>query len=124
MLSLLKCVFKEYYYLLMKMVVDSVTVALTITNLDQIYDGQVMFGLACILPMLTIVHSIIKFAQLQDVFMCDFIVTISLYRTNLCQMYCAKSSKFMGDAIIKHLNGLMECIDNIVSMKWITYSKI
>jgi hypothetical protein len=39
MLSLLKCVFEEYYPSLMKMVVDSAIVALAITNLDQMYDG-------------------------------------------------------------------------------------
>jgi hypothetical protein len=108
----------------MKMVVDSAIVALAITNLDQIYDGQVMFGLAYILPLLIVVHFVIKFAQLQDVFVCDFIATISLYKTNLCQMYCAKSSKFKGDAIIKIFNGPVECIDGTISMKRITYLNI
>ncbi len=74
--------------------------------------------------MLIVMHSVIKFAQLQDVFVCDFIVTISLYKTNLCQMYCAKSSKFKGDAIIKQFNVLVECIDETISMKWITYLNI
>jgi hypothetical protein len=68
--------------------------------------------------MLTIVHSLIKFAQLQDVFICDFIIAIFFCKTNLFKMYCDQSPGFHGDTI-KHFNGLVECDGDTNSMKWI-----
>ncbi len=47
-----------------KMGIDSTIVALATNNVDQLYDVQVMIGLAKLLLMLTIVHSFVKFAQL------------------------------------------------------------
>ncbi len=41
---------------------DSTIVAQATTNLDQLCDVQVMIGLSCLMPMLVIVHSLIKFA--------------------------------------------------------------
>ncbi len=62
MLSPLKCVFEAYQPLLMKMTIDLTTMVLATSNLDKFYDVQMMFGLTCLLLMLTIVHSFIKFA--------------------------------------------------------------
>ncbi len=83
MLSPMECVLEKYYLLLMKLVFDSIIVALVTSNLDQLYDVQMMFNLASLLPMLVIVHFLIKFAQLQDAFMCDVNVAICLCNTNL-----------------------------------------
>jgi hypothetical protein len=49
MLSPLKCMFEEYQPLLMKMVVDSTTMALATSNLDKFCDVQMMFDLTCLL---------------------------------------------------------------------------
>jgi hypothetical protein len=62
----MECVLEKYYLLLMKIVFDSIIVALVTSNLDQLYDVQMMFSLASLLPRLVVVHSLIKFAQLQD----------------------------------------------------------
>jgi len=64
MLSALKCVFEKYQPLLMNMVIDSTTMALATSNLGKFYDVQMKFGLTCLLPMLTVVHSSTKFTQL------------------------------------------------------------
>lgn len=48
----------------MKMVVDSTIVTLVASNVDQLCDVQVMLDFAWLLPMLTIVHSSIKFDEL------------------------------------------------------------
>jgi hypothetical protein len=64
MLSPLKCVFEAYQPLLMKMTIDSTTTVLVASNLDKFNDVQMMFGLTCVLLMLTVVHFSIKFAQL------------------------------------------------------------
>jgi hypothetical protein len=73
-------VFEAYQPLLMKMVIDSTTMVLAASNLDKFCDVQMMFGLTWLLPMLIVVHSSIKFAQLHNVFVCDFIAIVSLYK--------------------------------------------
>ncbi len=90
MLSPLKCVFEKDQPLLMKMAIDSTTMALATSNLGKFYDVQMMFGLTCILPMLTVVHSSIKFAQLHNVFMCDFIAIISFCKMGVNFLRCTK----------------------------------
>ncbi len=55
MLNLLKHVLEKYYHLLMKMEIDSTIVTLATSNLVDFYDVQVMFNLACLLFLLTIV---------------------------------------------------------------------
>jgi hypothetical protein len=68
--------------------------------------------------MLIVVHSLIKFDQFQDVFVFNLIVVVSLCKENLFQMYCDQSFGFQGDAF-KHFNGLVECVDDTISMRWI-----
>jgi hypothetical protein len=58
----MECVLEKYCPLLMEIVIDSIIVALVASNLDQLYDVQMMFSLASLLPMLVVVHSLIKFA--------------------------------------------------------------
>ncbi len=38
-------------------------------------------------------------------------------------MYCDQSFEFKGN-VFNHFNGLMKCIDDIISMRWITYLNI
>jgi hypothetical protein len=90
MLNPLKCVFEEYQPLLMKMAIDLITMALAVSNLGKFYDVQMMFGLTCLLPILIIVHSSIKFAQLHNVFVCDFIAIISICKMSANSLRCTK----------------------------------
>jgi hypothetical protein len=50
--------------------------------------------------------------------MSDFFVVVSLYKANLFEMYCDQSFGFQGDAF-KHFDGLVECVDDTISMRWI-----
>jgi hypothetical protein len=77
-----------------------------------------MFGLSCLMPLLVVVHSLIKFAQLQDVFVCNFIVAISICKANLLQMYFNQTFGFRGDAF-KHFNQLVDCTHETICIKWI-----
>jgi len=78
-----------------------------------------MIGLSCLMPMLVVVHFLIKFSQLQDVFVCDFIATISICKANFFQMYFTQTSRFKGDAF-KHFNQLVDYIHETICMNWIT----
>jgi len=37
--------------------------------------------------MLEFVHDLMKFVQVRDVFMCDYILVIKIYQFDLCKMY-------------------------------------
>jgi hypothetical protein len=78
-----------------------------------------MFGLSCLMPMLVVIYSFIKFAQLQDVFVCNYIVAISICKANLFQMYFNQTFGFRGD-IFKHFNQLVDYTHETICMKWIT----
>jgi hypothetical protein len=78
-----------------------------------------MFGLSYLMPMLVVIHFLIKFAQLQNVFVCNFIVVISICKANLFQMYFNQTFGFRGDAS-KHFNQLVDCTHETICMKWIT----
>jgi hypothetical protein len=66
MFSPLKHVLGEYKSLVVKMHMD------VPKNLDLMCDLELVFGLPCILPMLEVVHKLIKYAQRWDVFICEF----------------------------------------------------
>ncbi len=70
--------------------------------------------------MLVVVHSLIKFAQLRDVYVCNFIEVVSICKVDLYQMYFDYAFRFKGDAF-KHFNQLVDCTHETICMKWITY---
>jgi hypothetical protein len=43
--------------------------------------------------LLESIHALIKFAQMRDVFICDFVAAIKLYQFNFFNMYYDQSSK-------------------------------
>jgi hypothetical protein len=55
----------------MKMVLDSLTIALATSNLELLYDVEIMLSLACLVPMLEIFNTLVKFVQ-----SCDFLFVI------------------------------------------------
>ncbi len=46
------------------------------TNLQYICDIEVVMGLAYIMPLLELVHALIKFVQAHDTFVCDFVIVV------------------------------------------------
>jgi hypothetical protein len=94
MLSLAKRVMAKYKTLLVKMALDSLTYQQAKLNYENLCDLQVLLGLACILPLLEFVHSLIKFAQTRDVYMCDVVVVIKVCQGDIYMMDCDQTSKF------------------------------
>jgi hypothetical protein len=39
-----------------------------------------LLELACIFPLLEFVHALIKFAQMEDVFVCDLVASIKVFQ--------------------------------------------
>ena len=87
-------VMNEYRVLLAKMVVDSLLPApdangksgkknkllmkLASHNLSFLQEFQVLLTLSALLPLLRSVHSLIKFAQSREVFICDYVASIQI----------------------------------------------
>jgi len=63
MLSLMRRVFVEYKTLMVHMNNDLNCVVVTKTNLEYLCDIEMVIRLMCIMPMLEVVHALIKFIQ-------------------------------------------------------------
>jgi hypothetical protein len=75
-----------------------------------------LMGLNDIMPLLEVVHSLIKFVELC---MCDFIATIKICERDLYWMYCDIHSSFQGD-VIKNFQALINCAHENINLHWIT----
>ncbi len=64
MFNLVKHVLFEYHTLLMKMALDAPTKTFTKSNLCLLTNVELLLGLNVVMPLLEVVHSLIKFAQL------------------------------------------------------------
>jgi hypothetical protein len=71
-----KRILVEYKTLVVKMHDDLHIVVVTKTNLQYICDIEVVMGLTCIMPLLELVHALIKFVQDHDTFVCDFVIVV------------------------------------------------
>jgi len=78
MLSLMKRLFVEYQTLMVHMNNDLNYVVATKTNLEYLCDVEVVMGLMCIIPMLKVVHVLIKFVPTCNTFVCDFVIVVKL----------------------------------------------
>jgi len=82
MLLVVKHVLCEYHPLLMKMALDSLTIALATSNLELLYDVEIMLSLACLVPMLEIFNTLVKFVQ-----SCDFVVAVKICQDDINKLY-------------------------------------
>jgi hypothetical protein len=64
----MKILFVEYKTLMVHMTNDLNHVVATKTNLEYLFDIEVVIRLMCIMPMLKVVHAFIKFVQACDTF--------------------------------------------------------
>jgi hypothetical protein len=69
MLNLAKKVLSKYKPLLTKMVKYQKEIAIAETNFDWLFDIFMFVGLTCLLPLLEIMHTLIKFSQQKNVIM-------------------------------------------------------
>jgi uncharacterized membrane protein len=94
MLEPLKRVMAKYKTLIMKMSQNNVSIAQARFNLNLLCGLHMLLGLFCLLPLLEVVHALIKFAQGRDIFICDFVVAVKICQVDLCMMYSDPSSNY------------------------------
>jgi hypothetical protein len=87
MLSLAKKVLAKYQTLLLKMGLDMATVAPTKANFELLCDFGLLLSLACILPLLSIVHCLMRFSQSRDVYICDFFAALKVCQSQLATYF-------------------------------------
>jgi hypothetical protein len=118
MLSLAKRLMAKYKTFLVKMTLNNLANQQAKQNYEHLCDLQILLGLAYVLPLLEFVHALIKFASMQDVFMCDLVVTIKVYQGDMYNMYLKQSSNFTTNTFWA-FKSLLECRDENIHMKWI-----
>jgi hypothetical protein len=90
------------------MINDVNVMATTWKNLGYLCDIEVVIGLTCIMPLLEEVHVFIKFAQLKDSFVHDFVTFVKMYYANLYNMYVDLEKKYTQEGFKPFLD-LHEC---------------
>jgi len=94
MLNPLKWLLIEHKSLVVKMYMDAPKSKLVQDNLDLLCDLELVQGLPCILPMLEVVHTLIKYVQRQDVFICKFLDIVKSTRVELYSLYVDPFCKY------------------------------
>ncbi len=59
----------------------------TRSNMQKLLDIELIFGLHYILPFLELVDMLIKYAQGQDVYICDFVEAIKMCKSKMYELY-------------------------------------
>jgi hypothetical protein len=85
-----------------------------ISNLQKLLDLELILGLHYILLFLELVHTLIKYAQGRDVYTCDFVEEVKMWRTKLYELYidpkCNSKMKLLMHSIVFWLENVMGCL--------------
>jgi hypothetical protein len=100
----------------MKMAIDAPTTPSTKSNLW--INVEFLFGLNVMMQMLEAIDSLIKFAQLRDVFVCNFI-TIKVGEHDVYWMFYDRQSSFEGN-VFNYFTTLINNVHKNISLCWIT----
>jgi len=79
------------------MTLGAPTITFAKSNLSLMTNVKMLLGLNAIMPLLEEVHSLIKFSQLHDMFVCDFIATMKICEMDVYMMYYDNHNYFQGD---------------------------
>jgi len=115
MISPVKCVLFEYHTSFMKMALNAPTIVFTKSNLCLLTNVKTLLGLNVIMPLLEAIHSLIKFSQLCDVFVCVFIVVMKICEGDVNQMYYDNEYDFQGD-VFGNFHALINSIHESISL--------
>lgn len=76
MLEPAKKVMGEFRILVVKMDMDGTTINSTKVNFELLNDIEILYALAILLPLSEQVNNLMKLAQVEDVFVVDYVATI------------------------------------------------
>jgi hypothetical protein len=103
----------------MKMAIDAPTTPSTKFNLFLLINVETLFGLNVMMPMLEAIHSLIKFAQLRNVFVCNLITTSKVGEGDVYHMFYYRESSFEGN-VFNYFTTLINSVHKSINLCWIT----
>jgi hypothetical protein len=94
MFSPLKCMLRSSISICCQDAHGYAKTTLVVENLDILCDLELNFALSCILPMLKMGHTLIKYTQRRDVFICDFFDAMKLVEDKIYWLYVNPFCKY------------------------------
>ncbi len=86
-------------------------------NFESFYDPYLVLGLLCVMSILEVVHSLIKYAQHWDVFIMDFLDAINLIKVRLFHCYIYPFSSF-DDPLFDNFTKLFQQSNDVLLIQW------
>ncbi len=80
---------------------------------------ETLLGLSVVMQMLKAIHSLIKFAQLRDAFVYDFIATVKICEMDVYHMFCDRQSSFESN-VFNNFTTFINIIHQNINLYWIT----
>jgi hypothetical protein len=102
----------------MKMALNATIIHSAQSYLSLLINVEILLGLNAMMPLLEAVRFLIKFAQLRDVFVCDFIIAMKIYERDVYHMFCDSQSSFEGDVLI-NFKALINIAHDNINLCWI-----
>ncbi len=97
MLFPIKRMLVEYKSVVVKMNENLRMIKTTRPIFEFLCDAKVVLSFMCIMPMLEVVHDLIKFAQNHDTFVCDFVKARMMCCANLHALYYDQKKKYIDE---------------------------
>jgi hypothetical protein len=88
------------------------------TNLGLLSTVHMLFGLACILPLMESMQSLLKFAQRGDLFISNFIAIVKVCQGQLYNLYYDAVLSFQGNDFWS-FHGLLQGDHQEIHTKWV-----
>ncbi len=95
MLFSTKKVLEEPKPLVVRKTDDFHAILITKTTIELLCDVVVVMGFTCIMPVLEIVHEIIKFVQSCNTFVCDFVEAMNMCCVYFYSLYCDLKKRYI-----------------------------
>jgi len=89
-------------------------------NFELLCDPYLILNLPCVMPILDVVHSLIKYAQCWDVFIMDFLDAINLVGVKLFHLYIDPFSSF-DNPLFDDFTKLLQQSSDVLSVQWCLY---
>jgi hypothetical protein len=85
--------------------------------MDALLDPYLALGMTCLLPLLECINSLVKFAQGRNVYICDFVATLTMCQGQLFEMYRDGTTAF-GTHQFAAFKQMVECRHEQIHVKW------
>jgi hypothetical protein len=85
--------------------------------MDALLDPYLALGMTCLLPLLECINSLVKFVQGRNVFICDFVATLTMCQGQFYEMY-RDDTKAFGTHQFVAFKQMVECRHEEIHVKW------